>query len=677
MSAPNIIPSIFTAKDMLTMPVMRMSTAVNRLGIVSQASMARMERSFTAVGASAMALSRGAIAIGTGIVLPLGLAVDQAIKFEKGMGNVATIVDTTKEDMGAMGDEVMKMGRQIPVTLADLQESLYQVRSAGIEAGNGINQAMGVLKSSAILSVAGLSSATEATKALTSAMVVFGDEGLTSEQIANSFFKTVQDGKTKMDEINVAFGKNAGIVHAAGVSLQELNAMTAALTNSGMAASAAQIGIAGAVTALIKPSTDLTTVYESMGYSGQNAFKDIVKASGGLVNAMMKIDAQGSKMGIAFSDDFREKRAMLTDILLSGPLHGAYLKNYADQMSGTNTLMTAYGKQQETAAARMKIFKTNVQELGINIGNLLIPPLNKLMSLLTPVIDGIADFAHNHKLLSGVIVDSLGTIGLLSLGIGGVSLGIGGVSLAVSAGAKAFGLLKGVMTAYNFVAGFAAVKTGQLTGALLEVPSAARGAQLAMYGFSAATKAAFGWITLGFASYMAWKAQMEKDNKNKDNNPLGFDYNKPFSDKYNSEKAKQNGISKSQFDKQQGYYQYNWMNNNVADANGDVAKWIKSLRSPSGPSAGQPSFDSTLLKKQLELNQKMDEDSSFNKYKNSLGYNAAPYIPARSMDDGAGAGMQTHQIEVVIRNESDRNVTTSTRSNSAGAVPITVKTTYT
>ena len=487
MATPNIIPSIFTAIDRLTAPAMKMAGSIKMLGAsagVSSVQLARMERAFNGISTKAMQLGVSATAIGLGITVPLGLAVKSAMDFEQQMGNVATLVDTTKEDMGAMGESVLKLAQKIPKPIHDITAALYQVRSAGVEAGNGTNQAFGVLENSGKLAVAGLSTMEEATKAVTSAMVVFKDENLTSAQIANSFFKTVQGGKTKMGELNVAFGRNAGIVATAGVSLEEFNAMTAAMTNTGMQAAQAQAGIAGAITALIKPSSDLQTVYASLGYTGPNAFRDIVKASGGLVNAMQAIDEQGKKMNIGFSDDFREKRAMLTEIMLTGTLHDSYLKLYATQKDGMNTVDAKFNAQNQTGAAMMQRFSSTVTTLGIQIGTLLIPALEGITSVLSPLITGISNFAHSHKKLSGLIVGSIGVIGAFALAVGGVSLAIGTLTKGVA-------LVKMGFTAWNFVCGVSSVATGRLalTGGMLnksmaELPGFAAGATLAMRGFS-------------------------------------------------------------------------------------------------------------------------------------------------------------------------------------------------
>jgi TP901 family phage tail tape measure protein len=472
MGAPNIIPSIFTAIDQVSGPIKRMGLSLTGLGIKAGIANERIAASMATTGMAAQKIGHTGLMLGAGIILPLGLATRAAVKFESEMTDVSTLVDTNVENMDAMGDSVLRLSKKIPKPIADLSKGLYQIRSDGIAAGNGINEAFGVLESSGKLAVAGLSTVEEAAETVTSAMNVFKDENLTSEQIANSFFKTVQSGKTKMNELNVAFGRNAGIVRAAGVTLEEFNAMTATLTMTGMKAATAQTGIAQAVTALIKPSSELEQVYEALGYKGADAFKEIVLASGGLVPAMKKIDEQGQKMGIAFSDDFREKRAMLTDIELTGTLYENYKKYLEIQKNGKDELNTGFNKQQKKGAAQIQLLENSMNRLGISIGGLVVPALSKMADVIIPIIDGIAEFGKEHKILSGIVVKGIALFGM-------AALAIGTVGLAVSAVTKGWALWNTALTAYNFVSGVAAVKTNLLTYDMLGNAAAAKGADWA------------------------------------------------------------------------------------------------------------------------------------------------------------------------------------------------------
>lgn len=652
MSTPNIIPSIFRAVDQLTAPVMRMGAALMKFGMAGKftdANMARLGRSLDDISNKAFALAGSASAIGLGLIIPLGIAAKAAMNFEKEMGDVGTLVNTSLEDMGQMGQDVLDMAGKIPKPINDITKSLYQVRSAGFEAGKGVNQAFGILQSAGMLATAGLSTMEEATKAVTSAMVVFKDENLSSTQIANSFFKTIQGGKTKMNELNVAFGRNAGIVAAAGVSLAEFNAMTAALTNTGMQAAQAQTGIAGAITALIRPSSDLASVYQSLGYSGPNAFKEIVKASGGLVNAMNKIDETGTKMGIGFSQDFREKRAMLAELLLTGTLNASYMKLLNDQMNGQNTITAKFNEQNDKAAARAQRFRNNIEKLSISIGNLLLPAINSFMDALTPIINAISSFATKHKILSGIIIKSIAIFGLLALTVGTLSFAVGTVT-------KGFLLFELGVKAWRATLLLGKASLELLNLMLIDTKAFAMSAALGIKTMTASLIQTLGPLAAIYAAYKGLTELNDLNNSSKQNNPLGFDYSGTYAD--NKDKADKAGVSEDQFNKQKKYYFYKrglqikggFYGGFAHDINTGLGMHdsygIDSTSKPKNPYTA-PAIDSTNIYNQQKINQEMQSDSTFN-----------------------------HQFTFVIQDETKNGAVMTNSGKSASAVNVKVLRTF-
>ena len=97
-----------------------------------------------------------------------------------------------------MQKSVLDLGKRVPVSLDDLASALYDIRSAGISAGD----AMGVLEGSAKLAVAGLGTTKEAANIVTSAINAFGLKGKDQANVYNTFFETVKNGKTTISELS-------------------------------------------------------------------------------------------------------------------------------------------------------------------------------------------------------------------------------------------------------------------------------------------------------------------------------------------------------------------------------------------------------------------------------------------------------------------------------------------
>lgn len=455
---PNILTTIFNANGNYTPNVLKMSEATNLLGASaknasrSMSMLAVSEKGVALTGLSFLRGTAGALALGTGLVM----AGKDAMDFGQQMGNIATIVDTSTESIDNMGKSVLKMGTRggIAKPISDLTEGLYYIRSAGIEAADAMN----VLNVSGKLAMAGLSSLTDAAKAETSALITFKKQGLSAEQIANSFFLTVKEGKTKMADINESFGSTAFVAANAGVKLQEFNAATAALTNTGLTASEAQVALRGSILAMFKPTGEMTDLLQTMGLTGSDAGEKLITKMGGLVPAMLAVKDAAAKTGANINKAFGRVQGLVGYSALTGNQLEQFRKFYKEQTEGQDALSEAYGKQLQTAAAKWQLFKNQLTSTGVSVGNILLPAMNGLLRVLNPILDVVGSIADNHKFLSSLLL------------WGGAVYGLN----------KAFGIYNGLLKANMFLTGLAAPLTGRLTGTLLAEANAAKGAAISV-----------------------------------------------------------------------------------------------------------------------------------------------------------------------------------------------------
>lgn len=428
-----VIPSIFKAIDKFSPVVKGMSGTVDKFA-------ERAERRLRKVSDTAMKIGTGAAIVGTAIAAPLIAAANSAVKFEEKMSNVATLIDTNKESMADMGANVLELAKRLPVPIEELTTSLYDIRSAGISAG----EAMGVLEMSAQLGAAGLSTTSEATNIMTSAINAFKSEGLSAAEISDTLFKTVKAGKTTLSEVAQAFGATAPTVQAAGVRLAEFQAATAALTTVGTPAAQAQNQIRAAVVALQKPTADMTKIFEKLGVKSG---PELIKKTGGLVPAMQAIESQGKSMGLNMAKAWSSVEAGGAVTSLTGATNAAYTATMDDMVNGSNAVNDAFKKQAETSKAQMQIMSNNIEALSISVGQVLLPVLNSLIQKIVPVIQKFGNWSkENPKLFKGLIIGAAV--------IAGIAFTISALSFTVAIASKGmmlFGMASKVVTAAQWL----------------------------------------------------------------------------------------------------------------------------------------------------------------------------------------------------------------------------------
>lgn len=330
--------------------------------------------------------------------------------FEKSMSNVSTLVDTSTESMANMQKEILSMAQRTPVAISDLTGALYDVRSAGISAGD----AMSVLESSAKLSVAGLSSTKEATNIMTSAMNAFSKEGLSAAQVSDILFKTVKAGKTTVSELAQAFGATAPIIQNAGFKLADFQAATAALTTVGVPASMAQNQLRAATVSLIKPTKEMSDLFKQLGVKDG---RELIATSENMGEVFTKLKTASDNSGISLSKATGSVEALNAVLSISGATNKAYVATLGQMSDGSLEIENAFQKQSATFASSMQIFKNNAQTLAITIGSYLAP----VITMVANKIQGFMQIINEHPMIGKMIA----TILLLSTAILGLVAAFG------------------------------------------------------------------------------------------------------------------------------------------------------------------------------------------------------------------------------------------------------------
>jgi len=474
-----VIPTVFNAVDNFSPAVDKMQNKVSQFVNKSEQKIDQLDRSFRKFGNQARQVGMQAGAIGLAILTPLGLAANAAVNFESSMSNVSTLIDTSVESMQKMGDDVLELATRLPVPIEELTASLYDIRSAGVSA----EKSMGVLEQSARLSAAGLATTSEATNMMTSAINAFAVEGLEATEIADILFKTVKFGKTNISQLAQGFGATAPIVQSAGVALADFSAATAALTTVGTPASQAQNQIRASVVALQKPTADMEKIFHKLGVT---TGEELIKREGSLVKAFEAVNAAGGDMNMNMAKAWSSTEALAAVTSLLGSTNEAYVSTLQDMTEGSNAVDAAFGKQSETMKAQMQVAKNNIQSLGIQIGQALLPVLSDLLQAVLPMVQRFAAWMKENKAL-------VGTIAKVALAAGGAAMAVSGIAFALAGLTKLFGVVKFAMAAFKVVTMAASSAMGILNVVMAMNPVGlivvgVVALSAALYGLSRATR---------------------------------------------------------------------------------------------------------------------------------------------------------------------------------------------
>lgn len=416
------VPTIFTAVDKMSSVLSKMQGNVGKFATETEKKYAAMSRRMQNIQSNASQIGIAAGIAGAAIMVPLGASVKKAVEFEDQMANVATLVDTTKENMTQMGNEVLNSFVKLPVPLHDLTEALYKVRSAGIPAA----QAMDVLNKSAVLGITGRGTATQGADAITSAINVFKDEGLSTNKIASMLFQTVAMGKTTLDGMAESFGATANIVHNGGVKLEDFLSAIAAMTVQGEPAAQAMNQIRSSVLALEKPTSRMSVIFHSLGVKN---VKELIDKFGNLGNAIQAVESQAEKLRINSAKTWGKVQAYNAVIgLTSVRGRNSYDTNLMGMSKSEVDMAAAYQGKLQTMKAQSQLLQNELQFFAIKAGTVLLPILIKLAKFVQPVVEWFGRWIDKNPTLAKVILITAGAIGSLLLVIAPLAFMISGVA---------------------------------------------------------------------------------------------------------------------------------------------------------------------------------------------------------------------------------------------------------
>jgi TP901 family phage tail tape measure protein len=315
-----------------------------------------------------------------GVTLPLaGLAVGAVAafgRFEAGMANVSTLVDTSVESMDAMSASVLAVSRRTPVVLNDLTNALAIARGGGIAAAD----AMQVLEKSAQLGVAGLGSTTDALSLVMGGLNAWKLQGEEAANVYNIIFQAAAAGTANIAQLSQGFGSVAGTMASAGIKMDEYLAAVAAMTSTTRPASQAHTQMAAAMAGLTR-QTDLTrAVFKKLGAKD---ITDLIQKSGGVVPAFSRIkDALGGNQ-TKLLELVGSTEALAAILDLTGNQAELFAKILGDMRTSTKDAVgEAFEKQNRTAAATMQRLKNSAEGVAISVGRVLVPVLQQLAPVL-------------------------------------------------------------------------------------------------------------------------------------------------------------------------------------------------------------------------------------------------------------------------------------------------------
>lgn len=326
--------------------------------------------------------ARGAGLALAGIGVGLGKAAKDAADFQTEMTKISTQAGASTKDVRLLSDQVLKLGTVTQQGPQALAESLYHLKSVGLDNVG----AMKALKQSSDLAAVGGANLEETTNALAGAWRT-GIKGAGNfHEAVSTVNAIIGAGNMRMEDFNAAIG--TGMLASAktfGLSLKQVGAALALMTDEGVPANAAATRLRMSFSLLGAPSRAAEKQLKKIGLTGLQLGK-AMRGSDGLIGAIQLLKDHLDKSGMSaaqasqlLSRAFGGGRSSSGILTMINNLD--VLKKKQEQVNdSTGRFDDAVKQQQKTASAQWHLLLSNMQTLSIKIGTKVLPPITDLIS---------------------------------------------------------------------------------------------------------------------------------------------------------------------------------------------------------------------------------------------------------------------------------------------------------
>ncbi|MEU9208555.1 phage tail tape measure protein [Streptomyces sp. NPDC048415] len=342
-------------------------------------------------------------AVALGLAAGLAEGAKSAAKFQSEMTRISTQAGGTAKDVKVLSDQVLKLGTTTQQGPQHLAESLYHLKSVGMDNV----QAMKALKESSDLAAVGHANLEETTNALAGAWRT-GIKGATSfHEAVSTVNAIIGAGNMSMDQFNAAIG--TGILPSAktfGLSMKQVGAALALMTDEGIDSASAATRLRMSFSLLGAPSKAAEKQLGRIGLTGLNLAdamrgpKGLIGAIGLLKDHLDKSGLSASKQSQLLSRAFGGGRSSSGILLMLNNLD--VLEKKQEQINrSTGKFDDAVKMQRKTAEAQWHLLVSNLEVMGIRVGTKVLPPVTDFIHFLAT--DAMPAAARFGKAMAGIV----------------------------------------------------------------------------------------------------------------------------------------------------------------------------------------------------------------------------------------------------------------------------------
>lgn len=397
-----------------------------------------------------------------------GIAIKTTADFDTSMSKVAALSGATGDEFEKLRQTARDLGSTTRFSASEAADALSYMALAGYSTEDMLGSIDGVLQ---LAAASGMDLA-EASDLVTDYLSAFGLEAEDATRMADELAYAQANSNTTTIQLGEAFGNSAAQMHTAGQTMETTTAILEALANQGLKGSEAGTALAAIVRDITQNMEDGKIMIGDTAVAVTDAegnFRNLIDILGDVEDAT---DGMGSaEKSAALMTTFTARSVKGVSIALTEGTDN--IKDYEEELGNADgSAQNMAETMQDNLSGQLTMLKSELQELAISFGDILVPEIRKGVSWISKQVEAFSKLDRKTKTqiikyaaLAAAMGPVLSITGKLTTGVGKLITGAGKVVSKLGEWQKAASAASGVLSA-GPTAAIAALSAAAIAGAI-------------------------------------------------------------------------------------------------------------------------------------------------------------------------------------------------------------------
>ena len=350
-------------------------------------------------------------------------SIQSAVNFESAMADVAKVVDGLRDDNGnltdsyyAMSDSIVQMSKDIPMAAEDLAAITAAAGTAGIAA----DELTTFTETAAKMGVAFDTTADQAGDWMAKWRTSFsmGQEEVTA--LADQINYLSNNSASTASEISTIVTAVGPLGDVAGISAAQIAALGSTMVGVGVQQDVAATGIRKLATTMVAGSSApkaQATVLQQLGLDATEMAQRMQTDAEGPILTFLEAVSKlpEAEQAAALKNYFgQESVGAIAPLLTNLDVLRERFEMVADAQLYAGSMDAEYAARAATTANNIQLYENRIAALKIQIGNYLLPVVNKVLGAASTGLDWLSDKIASAE---GTVSGFIGTVQSKALAI--------------------------------------------------------------------------------------------------------------------------------------------------------------------------------------------------------------------------------------------------------------------